>query len=272
MEIGEAAGLADQFSLSLIFKVHSLPISERSPWARRWRDTLGTRLGVRQALDEQRRQLKAFAAVRRTDRTRDRQMFITLSALVDDDGLGRCPALSNAQCGIYARRPLTCRTVPLHYSRALSTLAAYLDDFTSTPGYQCDTTTSSPLLSDQQILSEPLRAWREQAVRLATDDRGWKAALADIMAAPETARAAGLPTLDDVIANSDRGYASCVPMLAAWRVAENRGLMTQSAFDEVCRGQIAVLQRLGLGERIGVYRDAISQSATAPLIHHPFVR
>jgi len=265
MEIGEAAALADQFSLSLVCKVHSLPISERSSWARRWRQMLGTSLGVRQALDEQGRQMKIFAAARRVDRARDRQMFVTLSALVDDDGSGQCPALSNGRCGIYERRPLTCRTVPVHYSRPPSTLASYLDGFTRTPGYECETLTAPPILSVQGVLSEQLCAARDQAVRQAAVDRVWKAALIERMGHPDTALAAGLPTVDDVIRNSDRGYASTVPMLAAWRVALGRKLITAAAFEDICRRQLSLLQRSkeapGLADRRALYRDAVAQGS-----------
>lgn len=265
MEIGEAAALADRFSLSLIFKVHSLPTSERSPWARRWRGVLGTTLGVRQALDEQRRQLKPFAALRRVDRARDRQIFLTLSAMVDDDGAKSCPALFDGRCSIYERRPLTCRTVPLHYSRAPSTLQAYLDGFTATAGYACETIAAPPILARGQVQVEEVRRAREEALLVASGDSTWKAAMIALMDDAEAAREVGLPTLGDVMTNSDRGYATSVPMLVAWRVALRQGLMARAAFDQACRRQIAVLEVMKTApaqdaatvERLALYRSAL---------------
>ncbi|MFN3838598.1 MAG: YkgJ family cysteine cluster protein [Brevundimonas sp.] len=262
MEIGEAAALADQFSLSLVFKVHSLPLNERTSWARQWRLGLGTSLGVRAALEEQRRNLKPFAALRLLDRDQGRQMFVTLSALVDDDGRGRCPAVSDGRCSIYARRPLTCRSVPLHYSRAPSTLASYLDGFTSTPSYRCETTVAPPVLSGDLVLCDAVRSARDEAFRQADRDKAWKTAVTGLMGDPLTARDAGLPTLSDVMTNSDRGYATSVPMLAAWRVALANRMMTRAAFDDVCRRQIALLARFEnkaeAAERQALYRAALS--------------
>lgn len=267
MEIGEAADLADTFILSLIFKVHSLPASERSEWARGWWRSQDTSLGLRQALDEQRRHLKPYSAKRHVDRASDRQTFLTVSAIVEDDGQGRCPAMSDDRCGIYERRPLTCRTVPLHYSRAPSTLTAYLDRFTQTAGYECETVAAPEILAKGEILDEDVRRAREEAIVAANNDRDWKAALTAAMSDPVSARYAALPTFGDVLANSDRGYATTVPMLSAWEVALRQGLMERATFDDVCRRQIALLEiavkesdrGAAVAERLSLYRSALLQ-------------
>ena len=127
MELGEATRLADTFITALLFRVHSLPTSDRSAWAAQWWRDRQSRIPLRPALDEAQRHLGAFASRRRVDKMRDRQVFLEISAIVHDGGAGHCPALEANLCGIYDRRPLSCRTVPIHYSRAPSMLQAYLD-------------------------------------------------------------------------------------------------------------------------------------------------
>jgi hypothetical protein len=52
MELGEAASLADKFMMSVLFKVHSLPLSDRSGWAGQWWRNQQSRLPLRPSLDE----------------------------------------------------------------------------------------------------------------------------------------------------------------------------------------------------------------------------
>ena len=266
MELGESLTLADRFLMSLIFKVHSLPRNERSETGRRWWRSQGTPLGPGPALTESRRQIEAFAALRQVDRSRDRQVFLTLSAIVEDEQDGRCPALVGNGCSIYERRPLTCRTVPLHYSRPPSTLATYLDGFVATPGHACETADAPEVLRGGAILSEEVREAREAALRVAKSDRIWKDALVARMETGASAQAAGLPTFDDVLTNSDRGYASMVPIHVAWRAAVKAGLMAEATFADLCRKQIAVAEAAAavkpgrgevLAERQRVLRSAL---------------
>jgi hypothetical protein len=243
MELGEATALAGTFVMSLLFKVHSLPLDDRSDRAKAWWQAQDSRIPVRPALEEQRRHLGLFASRRQADRRRDRQTFLTISAMVDDDGRASCPALRDDRCGIYDSRPATCRTVPLHYSRPPSTLAAYLDRFAGTSGYRCDTGPEAPpILAGNHVVDAGIRAQRDEAVRLAQADRGWKAHLLARMDDARLAVAAGLPSYDDVLRNSDDGYASQVPMVVAWRVAEREGLMSSETLAFACRGQAALIR------------------------------
>ena len=66
-------------------------------------------------------------------------------ALTVDTGTGTCSALSENRCSIYERRPLACRTAPLHYARAEASAGNCLDEFVRTPGYRCDTNESAPV-------------------------------------------------------------------------------------------------------------------------------
>jgi hypothetical protein len=193
-------------------------------------------------LAEGERHLRHFAS-RRIDKSRDRQVFLDISAIAGDDGQGRCPALRDNLCGIYETRPLTCRTVPLHYSRAPSTLGDYLGRFTATPDYRCDITTSAPvILEGSKVVDRPLAEDRECAVALAKADRPWKDRVLAAMDDHARAEAAGLPVYDAVLSNSDKGYATMVPMIVAWRVAAREGLLSHEALTRICHNQARLLK------------------------------
>ena len=165
-----------------------------------------------------------------------------ISAIVDDYGEGRCPALSDGLCAVHERRPLTCRTVPLHYSRQPSVLKNYLDRFTATPGYECETETSPVILDGSRIMASQLRDDRDTAIGFARGDRRWKEYLLAIMDDPHAAAAHGLPTTDAVFANSNRGYATTLPMLSAWRVAKANGLLSSAMLRDICTLQAALIR------------------------------
>jgi len=243
MELSEATALADRFITSVIFKVHSLPINERSENAATWWRNQGSRIPLRPALEEQRRHLSTFASRRRSERRSDRQIFLTISAVVEDDGRGHCPALVGNLCGIYDMRPLTCRTVPMHYSRPPSVLRDYLDRFASTPGYGCDITQTAPAILDGNRIVDPaIGQLRDEAVRIAKGERAWKEHILLLMDDVEQARAAQLPTYDAVLAQSDNGYATSLPMIVAWRVARKQGLLSADMFEELCRKQASLIK------------------------------
>jgi len=252
MELSEATGLAGTFVTSLLFRIHSLPLGDRSEWAGRWWRDRGSRIPLRPALDEAERHLRQFAS-RRIDKSRDRQIFLDISAIADDEGQGRCPALADALCTIYEARPQTCRTVPLHYSRAPSTLENYLDRFTATPDYRCDSSLAAPAILDgNKVLDREIAEERAKAVALAKADRRWKERLIALMAGPAEAAAAGLPTYDAVLSSSDNGFATMLPMIVAWRVAAKEGLLSGETLQDICRKQAVLIRariaRSGGGE------------------------
>ena len=242
MELGEATALADQFVTRVIFKLHSLPLYEHGKRARLWWKDQGGGLSVREALEEARRHLAHFSVRDDVDKARGRSLHLTISALTMDREEGRCPALADNRCSIYLSRPLTCRTVPFHYSRPPSTLPAYLDQFASRPGYRCDTGAEAAVALQGGMVEHPLllRA-RQDAIAMAEADRDWKAAIVALMSDPDQARAVGLPSYETVLRNSDAGGASLVSMIAPWRVARRVGILSPSQFDEICRRQSRLL-------------------------------
>ena len=272
MELGEATRLADTFIASLLFRVHSLPVSERSSWAGIWWRDRQSRIPLRPALDEAQRHLGHFTSRRRVDKRRDRQILLEISAIVHDGGAGRCPALHDNLCSVYDRRPLSCRTVPIHYSRAPSMLQAYLDQFTATPGYECDTGPSAPVIVDGNKVVDPdLSHHRDQAVALAKADRRWKQALVELMEDEGRAAAAGLPSHDAVLSASDNGYATVLPMIVAWRVARKVGLLSAEQFSRICalqadliRTQIARESSKELFDLLALYESEVPASANLP--------
>ena len=271
MELSEATLLADKFVTSLLLKVHSLPSNERSQWAADWWETQKSRVPLRPALDEHRRHLKNFASRRVVEKHRERQIFLTISAIVDDDGQGRCPALAGKLCGIYEIRPQTCRTVPLHYSRSPSVLQNYLDDFTNTPVYQCDTSSVAPIiLNRNNVVDFKIRESREKAIGLAKADRSWKKHILALMDDAEQAREVGLPTYDAVLTNSDNGYATELPMIVAWRVAKRNNILSVAKLHDLCGKQIRLIEAeiarvpedrrmIDLIEKLSVYKFELKQ-------------
>lgn len=233
MELSEATRLADVFITRLMFKLHSLPLDARSARAALWAKREGSSLPVRKALAEARDHMRRLAVFEETDPANERARYLTLSALAVHAGQG-CPVLAEAACGIYARRPACCRTVPFHYSRAPSTLAAYLDAFTRTPGYACDTSNAAPVVVD------PAEKARAEGLALAAADRPWAQAIMMLVRSDRAAQV-GLPDYDAIVRNAATG-ATTVPMLAAWEVGRRAGFISSAQFEAVCRGQAALLR------------------------------
>jgi hypothetical protein len=129
----------------------------------------------------------------------------------------------------------------------LSVLGSYLDKFVCTSGYLCDTTTDAPVVLDGESITDPLvQEARDEAIRLAESERAWKNAILSLMDDPDAAQAAGLPAYEAVLRNSDAGSATAVPMLVAWRIARNLGILSPDTFVEVCQKQISLI-KLELG-------------------------
>jgi Fe-S-cluster containining protein len=183
-------------------------------------------------LEETRAGLEPFSVQTLVDRSGGRTLHLIVSALPVDLGDGRCPALDGVRCGIYEARPLSCRTVPLHYSRPASSLARYLDGFVRTAGYACDTSAAAPVVTDGfAILDDRLRAARDEAIGLAAAERPWKAQILAAMRKPRQATAHGLPTLKAVLKNAEAGRATSSAMMAAWSVAAASGLLSADQLD-----------------------------------------
>ena len=240
LELGEAAALADVFVLRLLMRIYSLPRS------------VGDYLTPDQPRDrasaefyQTKRLLSAFAAtswpakVRRDGRVVEYVQYLSLSVLPLDLSTGACNALDGARCSIYARRPLSCRTVPLHYSRADAYAVPDLDAFVASPGHACATGDDAPrVISQNSIIDPATRAARVEAAARAQADRPWKAALVKAM----KAGVQGLPSPQLVEGNAATGALSA-PMLAAWQVAAATGLLARKRCRRLIETQIATITR-----------------------------
>ena len=242
LELGEAAALADVFVLRLMLRIYSLP--------RNLADYQSENLPRDQASAEfyqSKRLLSSFAAaswpakVQRGDKRVDYIQHLSLSVLPLDLGTGSCSALRDSRCGIYPRRPLSCRSVPLHYSRPEASAVRDLDAFTANPGFACDTGSTAPVVIAQDKIIDPaMRAARAAAMTQAKTDQLWKKAIVKAMKAGRTL---GLPTLSQVEANAQRG-ALTTSMALGWQIAVSAGLMSHAAYRAATEAQASAILSL----------------------------
>lgn len=98
------------------------------------------------------------------------------------------------------------------------------------------------ILNGSSIVASSLRDARDRAVETAKGDRGWKQHLLLLMDDPQAAGRVGLPTYESVVDNTNNGYATLVPMIVAWRVAEQRGIISSSELSSICAKQAALIK------------------------------
>lgn len=237
VELSEAATLADVFVFRLMFRLYRLP------WG----------LGGSEAYFQKKRLLDAYAARKRPIRVRvagrivEETEYLVISALTLDTGAGACSALEGERCGIYARRPFACRTVPVHYTGVEATAEADLAAFVATPGYRCDVGEAAPVaIEDGRIADPALRQARAEALGMAERDGPWKQAIVRRMKAGQSG-GLPLPSLRQVEAAAGRGTLT-TSMRAAWQVAADAGLIGGAECQALIGAQLSAIEReLALG-------------------------
>ena len=265
LELSEAAALADVFVFRLMFRLYELP-----------RSYVAARGGAGSAEEfyESKRLLDTFAARKSTKKygqggkAIEYVQYLTVSALTLDAGAGACGALAAGRCTIYERRPLACRTLPFHYSRAEAAAEANLDAFVASPGYRCDTTAAAPVVLEAgQILETEWRDARAEALERAGQDRRWRELI--LRAMKTNAFGPSLPSLRDIEASAAFG-AMTTSMRVAWQIAAEAGLITKEqcaalvaaqaeAIDRSLRGQCAPATRETLVEMRAEYRELLER-------------
>jgi Fe-S-cluster containining protein len=232
VELAEAAPLADVFVFRLMFRLYWLP---RQPGAGE----------AKAAFYERKRLLGAFAARKaptrlpRNGRPVEGSKYLTISALALETGAGACSALAAGRCSIYERRPLACRTVPFHYSRAEALAASDLAAFVATPGYRCDTSDrAAVVLEGGSIVDAGISQARAEALARAGRASGWSEAIVRRLGASE----AGLPSLHEIEANATFG-ATTTSMRAAWNVAAESGLIGADQYKALIEAQLRAIDR-----------------------------
>lgn len=266
LELGEASALADTFVLRLMLRIYSLPRAFGDVASDLPRDQASAEFYESKRLLAQFSAASWPAKVRRGDRVVDYVQYLSLSVLPLDLGIGRCPALEGETCGIYTRRPLSCRSVPLHYSRPAAAALRELDAFAATTGFHCDTGPDAPMvIAGNQIVDPAMLTARAAATAQAQTDQRWKVALVTAMKAGEF----GLPTPREVEAEAARGALSA-SMLCAWQVAEAAGLIERDTITGFLTAQCQLIEHSldqqiagtasaqTLKEMLGEYRGALA--------------
>jgi Fe-S-cluster containining protein len=212
--------------MNMIFKIHTVPLYPYSKEAVRWWKNQESQLSVIQSLREEIDHLEHCSTKKKIDRSSGLIQFLTISAITIDREVGKCSALVNNRCSIYESRPISCKCVPFHYSRAESTLVGYFDKFVRTDGYACDTSDAAPEVLDGITLTDPhIREARQAAFRLANEERAWKAEILRCMEGHEVSDFAILPTYPEILSNSNAGFATMVPIVFSWKIALRVGLI-----------------------------------------------
>lgn len=259
VELSEAAGLADIFVFSLMFRLYWLP-DRLSDYA------AGTSAGGSAAYYEKKRLLGAFAVrkspakVSQGGKPVRYTKYLSLSALALDTSPGACAALEGTSCGIHDRRPLGCRSVPVHYSRTEAASEAGFDAFVATPGFGCDTGDAAPvLLEDGRVVAPHIRAARAEAQATASRDRNWSEAIVRRMGGGSSP----LPSQQQVEANAAFG-ATIVPMRVAWEIAADEGLIGRGECSSLVAQQLATIEReLARGRCGAEARETLLEMRTA---------
>ena len=241
VELSEAAALADTFVFRLMFGLHWLPQRLAD-----YRAPRGDTPDSGAIYYGKKRLLGAFAARKYSaKRWRDGKpvrytKYLRISALSLDTRPGACSALIGNRCGIYDRRPLSCRSVPFHYSRSEAAAEAALDAFVGTSGYRCDTGDSAEVvIRDGRIVARGIEAVRSEAVAMAERDRRWSEAIVRRM---NDASRLPLPKLETIEANADMG-ATTASMRVAWRIAADVGLIGREECERLTRLQLHAIDR-----------------------------
>jgi Fe-S-cluster containining protein len=237
IELSEAATLADVFVFRLMFRLYQLPHAPKRNAS-----------GNPETFYQKKRLLAAHAA--RTNRSkvmRDGKAvectnYLMISALAADTAPGACTALSLGRCSIHARRPLGCRSVPIHYSRAEGLAASDFDSFIATPGFRCDTSDEAPpFLQGGRIVDSGTLQARADALALAERDRPWKE---EIVRQMRKSRSGDdrLPTFRDLEANAHLAVMT-TSMRVGWAIAANAGILRRQVYWSLIEQQLAAIER-----------------------------
>lgn len=240
--MSETAALLDIFVFRLMFRLYWLPQQVRDYREGRERQPNSSFIFF-----EKKRLLNAFSARKYPVKAvRDGKpvayiKYLVISALALDTMEGRCSALSDNKCSIYDRRPMSCRSVPLHYSRAEASAEPDLDAFVNTSGYRCDTGEAAPIILEEgRILDPEINAARSAALALAARDRSWSEAIVRRMGGFVSGQS--LPGLEDIEANSRLG-AVTISMRPAWQVAADIGFITPYECDAMTERQLQTIRK-----------------------------
>jgi Fe-S-cluster containining protein len=240
--LSEAAGLSDVFVFRLMFRLHRLP-RHLSDYRKADNDP-----PMAKAYFEKRQLLSQFSTRKNVVKVRtavgsfEYIQYLVLSALPMDIPQGSCSELSGNRCGIYERRPLSCQTVPFHYSRTEALAQRDFDAFVNRTGYHCDTNSSAEIvLENGRIVKKEALEARASALELAGNDRVWSDAILRRVKHND-GDAISLPSLKDIEVNASIG-AMTATMRIAWHIAAEAGLISVRQYRGLVASQLLVIER-----------------------------
>lgn len=167
----------------------------------------------------------------------EHHLSITARAWTYDPG---CPALSGRDCSIHARRPHTCRTVPVRYDVPEGLLVRAFRGTVDAgraarDPFECDVSDAAPvLLRDGAIVD------REYADARAA---GIEAALAERELAARILQHPLLPSIERVYPELRKNRLVSVSFHGALAAAHEHGLVDDAGVKSFCAAQLALLDR-----------------------------
>ncbi len=240
--LSEAAALSDVFVFRLMFRLYSLPKSYAD-----YRRLPGRENTPADLFFEMKRLLSSFAARKYASKNRiggsatENTNYLTISALTLDTGSGKCSALSDKLCSVYDRRPLSCKTVPFHFSRPEASAERELKAFVANPDYRCDTTASAPIaIQNGRLVNRQTLDARRDALKTAEQDHGWGTAIwRQIRTEPKRY---SLPSLGEIEASALAGVLT-TSMRVAWQIAADAGVIGADECKALVMNQMSVINR-----------------------------
>jgi Fe-S-cluster containining protein len=249
VELSEAAALADVFVFRLMFRFYALPRALADYLRER-----ASEANASEAFYQKKRLLSSNAALKRPLKIRrdgkpvEYTQYLTISALALETKHGACSALEGNRCGIYARRPHACRTVPFHYSRVDALAESELEAFVATEGYRCDTGESAPVvIQSGRIVDESMKKPRNQALMLSESDGPWRDAIVRRMKIGGSGDPF-VPSLAEIEATASVG-ATTTSMRVAWQIAADAGLIGLAECKSLVAMQLALIDREFAGKQ-----------------------
>ena len=173
-----------------------------------------------------------------------------------------CPALHGKECSIHARRPSTCRTVPIRYDVPAGLLVRAFRGvvdagLASKDPWECDVSASAPvLLRDGEVVDHDYEKAREAGAEAALAE---KALCEKILAYPL------LPPLREIYAQLRRSKVIAVSFHGALAAAHDLGLVDDAAMKTFLSAQLELLDReiaAALARRRKEDRDTTSRFRT----------
>lgn len=240
--LSETLDLAQDFVFRLMFRIYALPNKVEDYNS----EALERRINSA-VYFQRRRLLSAFCARswpaehteggRRVRYTK----YLMVTALALQTRSGSCSGLNENRCGLYERRPLSCRSVPFHYSHAEALAYQNFDRFVANPKYHCGTDrTADVVLQDGRIIAPEFVAAREMAAETARIDRRWAKAIVGRL--PADGEEASLPSLLTIEENAPLGVTT-TSMRVAWQISAEVGLLKGHLYQDLAIAQLALINQ-----------------------------